>query len=189
MNFMAFLVLLLAVLSRVLPALAHTTGANVTMVGAGLLFFGSRLRADRRYLVLLAVVLLAASDYWLTVHAYGFPFHLAGYVPTWLWYAAVPLAASAALHRRRRVLRVGVAALLSSGSFFLLSNGAVWLRGTMYPHTAAGLGACYVAGLPFYRNDVASTLVFSAVFFSLPFAAKVLRDAGRSLGEHNTTSV
>ena len=92
---MAFLVLLLAVLSRVLPALLHTTGGNVTMVGAGLLFFGSRLRADRRYLVLLAVVLLAASDYWLTVYAYGFPFKIESYLPTWLWYAAVPLAASA----------------------------------------------------------------------------------------------
>lgn len=184
---MAFLVLLLAVLSRVLPAALHITGANVTMAGAGLLFFGSRLPADRRYLVLPAVALLAASDYWLTVYGYGFPFHVAGYLPTWLWYAAVPLAASVALHRRHGVLRVGVAALLSSTSFFLLSNGMVWLRGNMYPHTAGGLGACYVAGLPFYRNDLASTLVFSAVFFSLPFAAKVLRDAGRSMGEHSTT--
>ena len=186
---MALLVLLLAVLSRVLPALVHTTGANVTMVGAGLLFFGSRLRADRRYLVLLAASLLAASDYWLTVYAYGFPFHIASYTPTWLWYAAVPLAASAALNRRHSVLRVATAALLSSTSFFLLSNGVVWLRGNMYPHNTAGLGSCYVAGLPFYRNDVASTLVFSAVFFSLPFAAKVLRDAGRSLGEHSTTTL
>ena len=186
---MAFLVLLLAVLSRVLPALAHTTGANVTMVGAGLLFFGSRLSGDRRYLVLLAAALLAASDYWLTIYGYGFPFHIAGYLPTWLWYAAVPLAASSTLHRNPGVLRVGTAALLSSTSFFLLSNGMVWFRGNMYPHNAAGLGACYVAGLPFYRNDVASTLVFSAVFFALPFAAKVLRDAGRSLGEHSTTSL
>ena len=186
---MAFLVLLLAVFSRVLPALAHTTGANVTMVGAGLLFFGSRLPAGRRYLVLLAVALLAASDYWLTVYAYRFPFSVFSYLPTWLWYAAVPLAASAALHRRHGALRVGVAALLSSTSFFLLSNGAVWLRGNMYPHNVSGLGACYVAGLPFYRNDVVSTLVFSAVFFSLPFAAKILRDAGRSLGEHSSASL
>ena len=186
---MALLVLLLAVLSRVLPALVHLTGANVTMVGAGLLFFGGRLRADRRYLVLLAAALLAASDYWLTVYAYGYPFRIAAYLPAWLWYAAVPLAASAGLHRRHGTLRIGTAALLSSTSFFLLSNGMVWLRGNMYPHNAAGLGACYVAGLPFYRNDVASTLVFSAVFFSLPLAAKVLRDAGRSLGERSTPSL
>ncbi len=186
---MAFLVVLLAVISRVLPALLHTTGGNVTMVGAGLLFFGSRLRPDRRYLVLLAAVLLAASDYWLTVYAYGFPFKIAAYLPTWLWYAAVPLAASAALHRKHDALRIATAAVLSSTSFFLLSNGMVWLRGAMYPHDAAGLGACYVAGLPFYRNDLASTLVFSAVFFSLPFAAKVLRDAGHALGERGTTSI
>ncbi len=186
---MAFLVLLLAVLSRVLPALFHVTGANITMVGAGLLFFGSTLRADRRSLVLLAVGLLAASDYWLTVYGYGFPFHVAGYVPTWLWYLAVPLAASLTLHRKRSVLRIGTAAVLSSTGFFLLSNGVVWLRGNMYPHNATGLRDCYVAGLPVYRNDLASTLVFSAVFFSMPLAARVLRDAGRSLGERGATSL
>ena len=57
----------------------------------------------------------------------------------------------------------------------------VWLRGNMYPHTAAGLGQCYLAGLPFYRNDLASTVVFSAVFFALPLAATILRQSAHQL--------
>ena len=177
---LALFVLLLAVLSRVLPHLLHMTGANVTMVGAGLLFFGANLQRRSRALTLLAIAALAATDYWLTVYAYGYPFHIASYTPTWLWYGAVCLCASVALHRKQSVLRVGVAALASSTSFFLLSNGVVW-RGHMYPHTAAGLGACYVAGLPFYRNDVASTLVFSAMFFLLPSAAAILRRTAESV--------
>ena len=185
---MAFLVLILAVLSRVLPHLLHLTGANVTMVGVGLLFFGASLRRENRALALLAVAALAATDYWLTVYAYGFPFHIASYLPTWLWYGAVCLCASAALHRRRGVLRVGVAALTTSTSFFLLSNGMVWLRGNMYPHTAAGLGTCYVEGLPFYRNDIASTLVFSTVFFLLPGAAAILRRAAHSVTQDDVTA-
>jgi len=141
-----------------------------------------------RWRVLVAVAALAATDYWLTVYAYGYPFHLTSYLPTWAWYGAVCLAASAALHRRHGAVRVGVAALASSTSFFLLSNGMVWLRGNMYPHTASGLGASYVAGLPFYRNDLASTLLFSAVFFALPWAAASLSAAARSFGEHGSTA-
>jgi hypothetical protein len=38
----------------------------------------------------------------------------------------------------------------------------------MYPHTAAGLGACYVAALPFYRNDLLSTTVITVVAFGVP---------------------
>ncbi len=178
---MALLVLFLAVFSRVLPALFHVTGANVTMLGAGMLFFGANLRRGRRIYVLLALALLAASDFWLTTYAYGYPFHIASYLPTWLWYGAVCLGASAWLHRRRGVLRVGAAAVASSTGFFLLSNCMVWLRGSMYPHNASGLQACYVAGLPFYRNDLASTLVFAAVFFALPLLVAALRRAAEGV--------
>lgn len=184
---MAYLVLLIAVLSRLLPHWLHSTGANVTTVGAGLLFFGASLKGPGRVRALIAVAALAATDYWLTVYAYGYPFHISSYLPTWFWYAAVCLGASAFL-QRRTVLRVGAAALASSTSFFLLSNGVVWLRGGMYPHTAAGLGQSYVAGLPFYRNDIASTLVFSAVFFALPTAATALRHAARSVHGHGATA-
>lgn len=183
---MAFLVLVLAVFSRVLPALLHVTGANVTLLGAGLLFFGANLRRNQRFWVLPAIVLLAISDYWLTTYAYGFPFHLAGYLPTWLWYGAVCLGASTWLRRGGSVVRICTAALVSSTGFFLLSNGMVWLRGNMYPHSAAGLGQCYVAGLPFYRNDLVSTLVFSAVFFALPLFAATLRAAADAMQDHGS---
>ena len=181
---MAFLVLLLAVFSRVLPALLHVTGANVTMLGAGMLFFGANLRRRQRLLVLPALALLAVSDYWLTAYAYGYPFHPAGYLPTWLWYGAVCLGASAWLRRGRTVPRILYASLASSTGFFLISNGMVWLRGSMYPHTAAGLQQCYAAGLPFYRNDLASTLIFSAVFFAVPLFAAALRGTADAMRDH-----
>ena len=145
------------------------------------------MKAGSRWQALLAVVLLAASDYYLTVFAYGFPFHIAGYVPTWIWYGAVCLGASAWLGRRHGAVRLGLAALASSTSFFLLSNGMVWLRGNMYDHTAAGLGQCYIAGLPFYRNDLASTLVFTALFFLLP-SMEALKRAAHDIGGHDASA-
>ena len=168
----AYLVLVLAILSRLMPHLLHTSAWGVTALGGGLLFFGTRLSRDSRWQALTAVPLMAAMDWYLTAQVYGFPFHLRGYVIPWLWYAAVAVLGSALLHQRRSVARVGGAALLSATGFFILSNGLVWLSGEMYPHTLAGLLACYTAGLPFYRNDALSTLALCAILFGLPVVAR-----------------
>jgi hypothetical protein len=57
--------------------------------------------------------------------------------------------------------------LLASVSFFLVSNVAVWALWQMYPRTLAGLGACYVAALPFFRNSLTSELCFTLLLFGL----------------------
>ena len=54
----------------------------------------------------------------------------------------------------------------------VVSNYAVWVGGTMYPHTMAGLGTCYLAALPFYRNDLLSTLLVTGLAVSLPAMAR-----------------
>jgi hypothetical protein len=59
------------------------------------------------------------------------------------------------------------AVLVSATSFFVLSNFVVWLS-AMYAHTATGLVACYVAALPFYRNDLISTALVAGMLFGLP---------------------
>jgi hypothetical protein len=56
----------------------------------------------------------------------------------------------------------------SALSFFLVSNFAVWVAGTMYPMSWAGLIECYVKAIPFFRNELISAPLFSAVFFGLP---------------------
>jgi hypothetical protein len=80
------------------------------------------------------------------------------------------------------MLRVAGAVLVSSTSFFVLSNFAVWVGSNMYPHSVAGLAACYVAAIPFYANDVMSTAVTAGALFGLPALARdisaTLREAG-----------
>lgn len=61
--------------------------------------------------------------------------------------------------------RVLGASLTASLLFFLVSNFTVWLEGTMYPKTGAGLLASYAAGLPFLANTVLGDLCYSAVLF------------------------
>jgi hypothetical protein len=58
--------------------------------------------------------------------------------------------------------------LLGPTSFFLVSNYAVWAKSGMYPHTLAGLQACYIAAIPFYRNDLTSTTLILTAVFGLP---------------------
>ena len=68
------------------------------------------------------------------------------------------------LVRNGRLFSIAGGALASSLVFFLSTNFAHWCLSNDYPHTAAGLLACYTAGLPFYRwmpvGDVAWSLAF-----------------------------
>jgi hypothetical protein len=170
----AYLVLLFAVLSRVLPHAFHATGVNFTAVGGSLLFFGSKMGGARwsRWQAGIAVAALAATDYYLTVFAYGYAFHVSEYLATWVWYGAICLLGRGLLEKRAGWLRVGAGVLASSTSFFLLSNFMVWAGGGMYAKSLAGLGSCYVAAVPFYANDVMSTAITAGVLFGLPALAK-----------------
>lgn len=165
----AYLALIVAVLSRILPSAFHTTSVGFTAVGGSLLFFGAR---RSRWQAIPAVLALMATDYYLTTYVYSYPFHTSAYVATWVWYAAVCLFGNQVLAGRPSALRVAGAVLASSTSFFLISNFMVWAGGNMYPHSGAGLAACFVAAIPFYANDVMSTAVTAGAFFGLPALAR-----------------
>jgi hypothetical protein len=159
----AYLLLLIAVLTRVLP---HAGWWNFTAVGGALLYFGAR-RPWREMLVPLAA--LVATDYYLTAFSYHYAFRWQAYATTWAWYAAAMALGWILLHARVSVVRVGAGALLGPTSFFVVSNYAVWAaNGGMYPHSLSGLLACYAAGVPFYRNDLASTTIVLAAAFGVP---------------------
>ena len=67
--------------------------------------------------------------------------------------------------KRLSPLRVGGAALASSILFYLITNFGVWLQLGTYPHTLAGLAACYVAAIPWFQNTVAGDLFYSGLLF------------------------
>lgn len=170
----AYILLVVAVLSRLLVATGHhAEWYNFTAVGGALLFFGAR-RSWREMVAPLAV--LMATDYFLTTQIYSYPFAWSSYLPTWMWYVAAMALGQILLKSRTSVVRAGSAALLGPTSFFLISNFAVWIDGGLYPRTMSGLGACYVAGLPFYRNDVASTTIVVAAAFGVPVLVRKMNE-------------
>jgi uncharacterized protein DUF6580 len=55
----------------------------------------------------------------------------------------------------------------------------------MYPHTAAGLSACYIAAVPFYANDLISTAITAGALFGIPaLAANIAQTMREAQGNH-----
>ena len=45
--------------------------------------------------------------------------------------------------------------------FFIISNFGVWLVGNLYERNINGLIECYFMAIPFFKNTITSTLIFS----------------------------
>jgi len=173
----AYLILLLAIFSRLMPFVLHLPAMNFSAVGGTLLFFGAR---RPRWQSAIAVAALMMTDYMLSTLHYHYPFYFSTYVVTWAWYAGVCLYGHRIL-QRVTAARVVAGVAGSATSFFLVSNFMVWLGFDfqIYPRTLAGLGACYVAALPYYRNDLIATGVVAGVLFGLPALAAKLAEGSQ----------
>jgi hypothetical protein len=162
----AYLLIVVAILSRVVP---HPAWLNFTAVGGSLLYFGARRPLREMWI---PVAALAATDYYLTVFYYSYPFHLSAYLITWAWYAAIILLGYVLLAKKTSVARVGTAVLVAPTSFFLITNFAAWAAmPQVYPRSFFGLELSYIAGLPFYRNDLLSTAIVAGLAFGFPAVA------------------
>jgi hypothetical protein len=170
----AYLLLVFAILTRVVP---HHGWLNFTAVGGMLLYFGAR-RSWREMLAPLAALMV--TDYCLTVFAYHYSFVWTAYVTTWAWYLAAMVLGFILLKSKTTWLRFGAAVVLGPTSFFLVSNYAVWVGGTMYPRTLAGLATCYAAAIPFYRNDLLSTTIVAGLAFGVPVLVRKMRTEGNA---------
>lgn len=153
---------------------------SFTPVAAALLFFGAR--GSKRQLWV-PFALLAVSDLILNKFVYSYPFSWDQLV-VWLWYAAT-LGLGTTLRNRLKPLPIVGASLASSVSFFLLSNFAVWLSGTMYPMTRDGLVTCFTLAVPFFRHTVEGDLLFTAAMFASPALLALLSGA---LGKSEPTA-
>ncbi len=151
----------IAVLSRLLP---HPP--NFSPIEAVALFGGAYF-AKRHWALLVPLVAMFASDLLLGVvngGIYWSYFASAGYL---LVYACIALSTLLGFGLRGKVTAGRVLSYSLAGSllFFVVTNFGVWISDSMYPKTAAGLLATYVAGVPFFQWTVLGTLFYAAVLF------------------------
>jgi hypothetical protein len=146
-----------AAFSRLIP---HAP--NFTPVAAIALFGGATF-SDKRAAILVPLAALLLSD-----AVIGF------YSGAYVVYAAFALIVCLGftLCGKRSVLRIGAASVTGALLFFAVTNFGVWAMGTLYPKTLAGLGACYVAGIPFFGNTLASDLLYCALLFGVMTVAE-----------------
>ncbi|MGH9486730.1 MAG: DUF6580 family putative transport protein [Terriglobales bacterium] len=154
---MSYLLLLAAMAAGVLPHLPNFS----PVFGAMLLGGASLRRRDTLWLPLALWAALCAVEALAVYHS-----HL-GWGLIWTVAAMAPMAGAGELLRRKRsLLRVGLASTLGATGFFVFSNFGVWVGGAMYPPTLAGLGACYLAAVPFYGNSVLAAILFGGVLLA-----------------------
>lgn len=140
-----------AAILRLIPHLP-----NFAPITAMALFGGAYL--GKRYALWLPLFAMVLSDAFIGFDSiasraavYG-SFLLIGLIGLWL-------------RKHRSFQNIVLAALSSSVLFFVITNFGVWAFGALYPKTAGGLTACFVAAIPFFRNTVAGDLFYTGVFF------------------------
>jgi hypothetical protein len=69
------------------------------------------------------------------------------------------------LRGRKTRGRIAAVTLLGAIQFFLITNFGVWLLLDTFPKTAAGLVACYSAGVPLFWNTLASDALYVILLF------------------------
>jgi hypothetical protein len=113
----------------------------------------------RRRLVALAVPIagLLVSD-WL-IGFYDWRVMAAVYVGLTLPVLLAPLLS------RLTAFRLLGCCLAASVMHFVMTNAAVWAFQTIYEHNFAGLVKCFAAAIPYFRNEVAGDLAWTAAFF------------------------
>lgn len=141
----------LAVMSRLTPHLW-----NMTSVGAVAILSGARL--GKWWGIAVPLVVMAITDPILGLA--GLPIMLVIY-GSFALYGVVGFLMKET--GKTRMILGG--SIMGTLSFFLTTNFAVWLFGTMYPHNFFGLMASYVAGLPFLQNQIIGDLFFTTTLF------------------------
>jgi hypothetical protein len=128
---------------------------NFTPVGAIALFSGAMVR-DRRIAFLFPVLVMFATDLMIGFNKLS-PLVYASFL--------LSVMIGRFFDPKRNVLRIGGATFLGALQFFIITNFGVWAFLDSYPHNAAGLAACYFAGLPFFWNTLAGDAVYAALLF------------------------
>jgi hypothetical protein len=138
---------------------------NLVPIGALALFVGARLRGWYAVLVPLGAMLVSDLLLIAPLAERGWSSFSRGTPLIYASYAVYVLIGRLIRAGDLAPVWIGLAAVLGSVQFFLITNFGVWLNNPDWPQTPAGLLGCYTAGLPFYKNTLLGDLFFSALIF------------------------
>jgi len=152
------MIVLAAAASRLIP---HPP--NFTPIAAIALFGGATF-SDKRLAFLVPLLAMALSDIVIGGFSIVTPF-------VYTSFSAI-VCIGLLLRASKDPIRIGGASVAGALLFFVVTNFAVWLVAGYYPKTLAGLEACFVAAIPFFRNTLLSDLLYTGLLFGLWFLAE-----------------
>ena len=149
MNYLfCILLIILGVGSRIIPHAPNFT----PILSIALL---SNLYIKNKFSILLPLSIMLISDI------------LLGGNPMAHWvYVSIVLIILLGYFVRNTFKSIFLNSILSAFLFFVISNFGVWLNGG-YSLTINGLLLCYYMALPFFKNTLISTLIFSSSIYYL----------------------
>lgn len=143
----ALVLIALGVAARFLP---HP--ANFAPIGAIAIFSGIYL--PKKWAVILPLAAMFFSD--LFIGFYAWPIMLSVYLSL-----AIMGLIGLLVRRNKKLSTILGGTILGSVIFYLVTNGAVWAFGSLYPQTAAGLAQSYYMAIPFFRNSLLGDLFYT----------------------------
>lgn len=141
---------------------------NFTALGA-MAIFGGVVIKNKKLALLLPVSALLLSDISLELFTDTQGFY--GASQYFVYGSFLIITALATLMQKRSVLNITLAAIWSGVIFFIISNFGTWISGNMYPKTFAGLGACFTAAIPFYKNELFGNFLLNSIMGNIFYSA------------------
>ncbi len=143
--YLIFFGLILA-LSRIIPHPPNFTPILASAIMAPLLI------KDRWVGIAIPILAMFLSDIIIGFHPYQF-----------VVYSSILIIALIS-PMQKNYINLGIMAIAGSVWFFLTTNFAVWLLWDYYPKNFEGLISCYTLAIPFFKNTLISTCLFTIIF-------------------------
>jgi hypothetical protein len=155
-----FYLILFEIAGRLIP---HP--ANFTPTTSLCIFSGWKL--PRKFAIPITIFGLGISDILLS-YIYGYPAFGSWSFFNFTGFAGITFFAS--INKSHKLRNLFFYIVLSDIGYWLWTNFGCWLYGhmtTVYPKNLTGLITCYIAALPFLRNALLGSIIWSIVIFGL----------------------
>ncbi len=106
---------------------------------------------DRLFGIAIPIVAMFISDIMIGFHPYQFTVY------------ATILTIGLISPMRKNYKILGIMAIGGSLWFFVTTNFTVWIIWDYYPKTLEGLITCYTLAIPFFKNTIISTCLFTGI--------------------------
>jgi len=148
MNYiLIFLFFVFGIISRIFPHAPNFTPIiSITLL--------SGLYIKNKFIILVPILIMVLSDLIIGNHITSF----------WIYSSLMIIFIIGYYSVRTNFKSIFIYSTISSFIFFILSNFGVWFSGG-YTLDFNGIINCYIMAIPFYKNTLMSTLLFSSVFY------------------------